>query len=161
MLVNMNGQKVSELIRKNAISNDISDPENELIVYYDKKFYHTEKADKIFDALVDQVEYDFNSRVVIFGKSIPIPRKQAGYGDIGTTYSFSGTTVRARPWIPILSDIKKDVEKATGKKFNFCLVNYYKNGSEYIGYHKDDERDLGDETMDCIIIIWTKTKILF
>ena len=34
------------------------------------------------------------------------------------------------------------MEEATGEAFNFVLVNRYKDGSDHIGEHRDDERDL-------------------
>jgi len=114
-----------------------------LLVYKDPHFYTHNEATQIFKQLNEDVVYDKKSTVVIFGKKHLIPRKQSGYGDDGTTYSFSGVTVNAKPWIPILLKIKSDIEHLTDKQFNFCLVNYYADGDHYIGYHKDDERDLG------------------
>lgn len=114
-----------------------------LIVYKDPLFYSKHEADKLFNQLLNEIIFDDDSYIVIYGKKIKIPRKQTAYGDNGTSYSFSGTTVNARKWTPILLKIKNDVEKMSGKKFNFCLVNYYETGKNYIGYHKDDEQDLG------------------
>ncbi|XWV24988.1 putative alpha-ketoglutarate-dependent dioxygenase alkB-like 2-like [Tupanvirus deep ocean] len=121
-----------------------ADWKNGLLIYMDENFYNKKIADTFFSELLKSITYDKNSSVKIFGKTIPIPRKQTAFGDPGTTYTFSGMTVKAKKWIPILSTIKKHIEGATGKKFNFCLVNYYENGSKYIGYHKDDEDELGD-----------------
>lgn len=73
-----------------------------------------------------------------------IPRKQTAYGDPGTTYTFSGNTICAKPWLPCIEDVKKKVEAALEDrwKFNFVLVNRYENGNEYMGEHRDDEADL-------------------
>lgn len=49
-----------------------------------------------------------------------------------------------RPIPKCLDDLRISTEAATGCKFNFCLVNYYANGSDSISYHSDDERFLGD-----------------
>jgi DNA oxidative demethylase len=117
---------------------------NGLLVCMDNNFYNKKTADHIFDQLQQQIGYDENSVVVLYGKEIPIPRKQTAYGDHGLCYNFSGTSVPAKPWIPLLSKIKKDVEDISGQRFNFCLVNYYADGTRYIGYHSDDEKDLGD-----------------
>lgn len=133
------GIKVSTLPRPELIA----DLKNGLFVYKDSQFYTKSQADKLFNQLLNTIIYDKKSTVTIFGKTMPIPRKQTAYGDPGTTYSFSGTTVKAKKWNPIVLQIKNDVEKQTGQKFNFCLVNYYANGQDYIGYHKDDEQDLG------------------
>lgn len=89
------------------------------------------------------------SKVKIYGKLIEIPRSQIAYGEKGTFYKFAGTTIKAKDWNldgpveKILLKIRHDVEVFTGYKFNFVLINKYENGDKYIGYHSDDEKDLG------------------
>jgi alkylated DNA repair dioxygenase AlkB len=139
----------------------ITKPKNGLFLYLDPEFYSKEKADEFFEILKKEIQYDKNSTVTIFGKKIPIPRKQTAYGDLGTTYSFSGTTVNAKPWHPVLLKIKSDIEFLTSKKFNFCLVNYYADGQNYIGYHKDDEKDLGSEPWIASISFGQERKFYF
>jgi alpha-ketoglutarate-dependent dioxygenase alkB family protein 2 len=123
--------------------NLVADLPNNLFVYIDQNFYNKKISNNIFKQLREQIIYDENSVVRIHGRDIKIPRSQTAYGDPGTKYKFSGHTVQAKPWISILDKIKYQVERVTGKTFNFCLINYYANGQNYIGYHKDDERDLG------------------
>ncbi|XP_004379048.1 DNA oxidative demethylase ALKBH2 isoform X2 [Trichechus manatus latirostris] len=102
------------------------------------------EADEIFQQLEKEVEYFTGAltRVQVFGKWHDVPRKQATYGDAGVTYSFSGLTLSPKPWIPILERIRDRVSWATGKTFNFVLVNRYKDGFDHIGEHRDDEREL-------------------
>lgn len=73
-----------------------------------------------------------------------IPRKQVAYGDPGLHYTFSGNTIPAKGWLPCIVDVKKKVEAALGGKwiFNFVLINRYKDGTDYMGEHRDDESDL-------------------
>jgi alkylated DNA repair dioxygenase AlkB len=123
----------------------VTDLENHFYVYVDKHFYPKDESDRIFQELEKEVAYNLNTFFTIYGKKIPIPRKQTAYGDPGTSYSFSNTTTNAKPWIPILQKIKNDIEYFTGKTFNFCLVNRYEDGNQYIGYHKDSEIDLVEE----------------
>lgn len=120
------------------------DQEKGYNVGFQKRFYNQKKAQKIFDKLEEQIEYnsDEDSKVVVFGKEYVIPRKQVAYGNEGTFYKFSGNCVPAKPWPTFLKKIKKDVEEATGQEFNFVLVNRYADGKHNIGYHKDDEDDL-------------------
>jgi len=74
---------------------------------------------------------------------IAIPRRQCAYGDPGTRYAFSGVVVPARPWIPPLLALRERLAEATGLHPNFVLVNHYRSGRDCIGWHADDERDLG------------------
>ena len=46
------------------------------------------------------------SRVKVFNKWHQIPRKQAGYGDPGVSYAFSGTELKAEPWTPVLQELR-------------------------------------------------------
>jgi alkylated DNA repair dioxygenase AlkB len=129
---------------QNIITDDIPSliRDDNLALYFDPHLYWTTESADIFQKLQKEIVYIENSTVKIHGKTIPIPRKQAAYGDHGTKYSYTGTVIYAKPWIPTLEKIKSDIEMYLNCKFNFCLVNYYEDGSKYIGYHKDDEREL-------------------
>ncbi|KAF7846309.1 hypothetical protein BT93_L4634 [Corymbia citriodora subsp. variegata] len=50
-----------------------------------------------------------------------------------------------RPIPDCLDVLRKITEGCTGNRFNFCLVNYYKDGADSISYHSDDERFLGPD----------------
>src|SRR5262249_33301040 len=49
----------------------------------------------------------------------------------------------ALPWPEYLVDIRRRIEEAAGAPFNSLLLNYYRHGSDSIGYHSDDEKELG------------------
>jgi alkylated DNA repair dioxygenase AlkB len=90
----------------------------------------------------DLYNSDEESMITLFGKRINIPRKQMAYGNEGLTYTFSGVTVPAKAWFPLLTDVKRQIEYLLGVSFNFVLINYYHDGSKNIGYHSDDETTL-------------------
>ncbi|XP_053558101.1 DNA oxidative demethylase ALKBH2 [Bombina bombina] len=102
------------------------------------------EADGIFKQLEKEIIYFSGdlSRVQVYGKWHNVPRKQVSYGDDGLTYTFSGITLSPKPWIPILNSIRERVKLATGHTFNFVLINRYKDGSDHIGEHRDDEKEL-------------------
>ena len=80
----------------------------------------------------------------VCGKEHKIPRYQGGFGDDGLKYSYSKITVNAEPWTPTLAKIRDKVQNITNLKFNFVLVNYYRDGNDYISYHADDEKVMGN-----------------
>ena len=82
------------------------------------------------------------NEVKIMGRVCKIPRKQAAFGDEGLSYNFSGVSVPAMPWTPLLKQLRDAVADTLGEQFNFVLVNRYKDGSDHIGEHRDDEKDL-------------------
>lgn len=96
--------------------------------------------------VLEQVTFnsDDESKVFVFGRYVNIPRKQVAYGDDGTFYRFSGNQVNAKPWsdVPIIQQLKEQIETKLLQTFNFVLVNYYKDGESVIGLHADDEKDL-------------------
>ncbi|XP_033748685.1 DNA oxidative demethylase ALKBH2-like [Pecten maximus] len=106
--------------------------------------YSRSEADDLISECERSLEYYTGqmTRVFVFGKWHNIPRKQAAYGDDGLSYSYSGNTVAAKPWTPLLNNIRDRVSNATGFTFNFVLVNRYKDGRDHIGEHRDDEREL-------------------
>lgn len=108
------------------------------------QLYVKTQADDILRQLEDKIVYNTGmlAKVKLFGKWLDIPRKQTAYGDEGLSYTFSGNTVPARPWISPLQSIRDYITRVTGVNFNFVLVNRYKDGFDHVGEHKDDEKDL-------------------
>lgn len=138
-------------------------------VYYFENFIDQETSDKFLDLLEDKMIYNSeeDSKVFVFGKYHKIPRKHVGYGDPGTKYKFSGTTVNAKSWnnnddiCMYLKLFKKKVESLTNQKFNFVLINRYKDGYDSIGPHCDDEKDLGKTPNIVGLSFGTARKIVF
>lgn len=90
--------------------------------------------------------------VKMMGKSIMQPRQIIATGNTGLKHSYSGLTLEVEPWIPEVKAMKDLIEahlpalfatlgfKLEEKvEFNSCLLNEYKDGSQYIGYHSDKE----------------------
>jgi len=95
--------------------------------------------DEAFDELWNMCPTT-DQTVVLFGKKIVIPRKQQSYG---ISYRFSGTLNEAIPIPPIIQKYIDYMNKTeTETKYNMALVNWYKDGNDYIGYHSDDVRQL-------------------
>jgi alkylated DNA repair dioxygenase AlkB len=81
-----------------------------------------------------------HAEVVLYGKSIPIPRWQRSYG---RDYKFSGTVSKGFPIPDLLAPyIDWSNSLYPGITFNEILLNWYQDGSHYIGSHADDEKQL-------------------
>lgn len=81
--------------------------------------------------------------IVLFGKRREQPRLTAWYANEGKSYTYSGLKWHPEPWTNILLEIKTKVEKAAGQTFNSVLLNLYRNGNDSMGWHSDDEPELG------------------
>src|SRR3990167_280381 len=118
-------------------------------VAYQPAFLGAGEADRAFEALLRQVQFNApeDSRVHLFGEWHEIPLLQVGYGDQGTSYRFAGCTVRARPWaeVPALMMVRETLRSRCGFEANFVLVNLYRSRANSIGWHQDDEADLGPQ----------------
>ncbi|XP_013199446.1 DNA oxidative demethylase ALKBH2 [Amyelois transitella] len=101
-------------------------------------------ASELFQELEDTLEYftgDLNI-IKVFGKAYNIPRKHVAYGDPGVTYTYSGITVPALPWPEPVLALREFLVDLKGLKYNFVLVNRYKNGRDHMGEHRDNEPEL-------------------
>jgi alkylated DNA repair dioxygenase AlkB len=78
------------------------------------------------------------------GRRVLQPRLTAWFGDAGASYAYSGLQLAPLPWTPLLRDIKNRIEKAAGSPFNSVLLNYYRDQSDSIGFHSDNEPELGE-----------------
>lgn len=81
--------------------------------------------------------------VTVWGKTHLQPRLIAWYGDAGATYTYSKLTLDPLPWTALLADLKARIEAVSGVAFNSVLVNYYRDGNDRMGFHSDDELELG------------------
>lgn len=83
--------------------------------------------------------------IMMFGKPVMQPRRTALYGDDGLTYRYSGRTMRPMPWTPTLLLLKRIAEHYANEQFTTVLLNLYRNGQDSMGWHRDNERELGPE----------------
>ena len=81
--------------------------------------------------------------VLIFGVRRPVPRLVAWHGDPGAAYTYSGTPHVPEPWTPELERVRDRVHTLTGRPFNAVLLNLYRDGRDGMGWHADDEPELG------------------
>ena len=101
-------------------------------------------ADALLAELLAEVDWQ-QLHVQMFGREIPQPRLTAWYGDAGTRYRYSGIDLVANGWTPALHALRTRIEMHCGKRFNSVLLNLYRDGSDSLGMHSDDEAELGPE----------------
>ena len=105
-------------------------------------FLRDAEQQSIFDQLRNTTPWEQHV-VRLFGRSHPAPRLSAWYGDEGATYTYSGLRLSPQPWTPQLDQLRQRVSALTSKPFNSTLLNYYRDGSDGMGWHSDDEPELG------------------
>ena len=112
------------------------------VTYY-PGFFSTEEANNYYNQLVDKVDWVQN-KIKMYGKENWVPRMEAWYGDAGMIYTYSGITQKPKPWFEELREIKTAIEPVAKTVFNSVLINFYRDGQDRVGWHSDDEKELGD-----------------
>ena len=101
------------------------------------------ESDACFSELLDLVEWE-QHLIRIRGREVASPRLSAWYGDPGAHYRYSGLSLEPRPWLPPLLELKAKIEAACDARFNSVLLNLYRDGADSMGWHSDDEPELGE-----------------
>lgn len=83
--------------------------------------------------------------VRLFGREHPAPRLSAYHGDADAAYRYSGQVYQPAAWTPALTELRELVTTVAGARFNAVLANRYADGAGGMGWHSDDEVELGHE----------------
>jgi alkylated DNA repair dioxygenase AlkB len=103
-------------------------------------------ADHWLAELLEQTPWE-QPNVRLYGRDYPVPRLVAWYGDTEARYRYSGLTHQPLPWTPLLAQIRARLEAEVGQSLNGVLLNYYRDGQDSMGWHSDDEPELGRNPM--------------
>ena len=93
-------------------------------------------------------------------KVVKSPRLSAWYGDPEAVYTYSGLRNVPLPWTETLSQLRNSLENLTGIRFNSVLLNLYRSGSDSMGWHSDNEPELGYQPTIASISLGDKRKFL-
>ena len=107
-------------------------------------FYAVADCDRIYQRLLQEQNWPDNHYIVA-GRQLTLPRLQTWHADPGIKYSYSNNLLETRSWTTLLSDIRAKIELCLDFSFNSVLVNWYRNGEDYVGWHADNERELGEQ----------------
>lgn len=112
------------------------------VLFYEN-FFTGEESLLYFNALRETIQWQ-QQELKMFGKNIALPRLTAWYGDEGKPYTYSGITHHPHLWTPELLAIKAKIEAVAEQKFNSVLLNLYRDENDSVGWHSDDEAELGE-----------------
>jgi alkylated DNA repair dioxygenase AlkB len=110
---------------------------------FDSIFMDKKQADYYYEHLLAQVRWE-QYHIKMFGKTLPQPRLTAWYGENDAAYSYSGIQLMPLPFTAELLSLKNSIEAYTKQEFNSVLLNLYRNQQDSMGWHSDDEKELGD-----------------
>lgn len=101
-------------------------------------------ADRLFVDLLGSLDWR-DEHLRMFGRTIRSPRRVCWYGDPGVGYVYSGSLHEASGWHSSLLALKGALTDHLRVPFNFVLANLYSDHNDSMGWHSDNEPELGHE----------------
>lgn len=112
----------------------------EKYVTHQKAFILPSDAKVFMDSLVKELTFEQHT-IMIYGEEKKEPRlSYFATEDPSKSYAYSGRSVEKKPFTPTLTQLKKLVEERSKCTYDACLVNYYRDGKDNIGWHSDREQ---------------------
>lgn len=117
-------------------------------VYEDEDLIYIESAIEsdysyqLMNKLKESIDWT-QDEIFMFGRKVKIPRLSSWYGDSNANYSYSGLQLTPNKWTEELIEIKTIAENQSKQMYNSVLLNYYRDGNDSMGWHSDDEKELG------------------
>ena len=128
-------------------------------LWLNQSFIPPARATSLLQTLI--VETQWTQPVVRMGaKTLLSPRLAAWHGDPEAVYTYSGARNIPSCWTETLQQIRTQLERSVGVQFNSVLLNYYRNGEDSMGWHRDNERELGPQPLIASISLGEKRRFL-
>ena len=118
------------------------------------------RAHDLLQSLINNTPWQ-QHEIFIYGRHVKCPRLSAWYGDEAAHYTYSGYTMQPLPWTASLREIKNIIETLAGSTFNSVLLNYYRDGNDSMGYHSDDEKELGNNPIIASVNLGVERDFIF
>lgn len=111
-------------------------------VHWHRHWLPRDAADTLQRTLRDDVPWEVH-RIRMFGRQVDSPRLSCWMGDPAARYRYSGTEFVPQPWHPALLPLRDQLSAFCGHAFNSVLLNRYRDGNDGMGWHSDNEPELG------------------
>lgn len=123
------------------------------------------QPDQLYERLLTGLAWQHDV-VTLFGKTHITNRQVMWMGDALSSYHYSGHTRHSVTWSPSVFELKNLIEKTLAghgiiTQFNACLLNYYPTGEDGLGYHADNETELGYQPIIASVSLGAERKFVF
>ncbi len=89
--------------------------------------------------------------VRLFGRTHLTPRETAFLAPTGVRYRYSGHTHRGAGMPAWLDAVRRRLCEETGAELVSVLATRYRSGADRVGWHADDERELGPDPVVAVL----------
>ncbi|MGA0264425.1 MAG: alpha-ketoglutarate-dependent dioxygenase AlkB family protein [Lysobacterales bacterium] len=105
-------------------------------------YLEPDKARVLLQTLHQEMEWQ-QLPITLFGRTLLQPRLIGWCSDHDVHYRYSGTRLSPKPWLAGLDALRTKLCTEYSAAFNSVLVNAYRDGQDSMGWHADDEPELG------------------
>ncbi|HEL4807575.1 TPA: alpha-ketoglutarate-dependent dioxygenase AlkB [Stenotrophomonas maltophilia] len=117
-------------------------PLDDADIHWHRGWLAADQADLMQQQLEHHISWQVH-RIRMFGRIVDSPRLSCWMGDAEARYRYSGADFLPEPWQPALLLLRERLQVFCGHAFNSVLLNRYRSGGDYMGWHSDDEPELG------------------
>jgi nicotinamidase-related amidase/glutathione S-transferase len=127
-----------------------------------QNFLYEDLSEGIFDKIRDEVRWQKMSH-----QGGDVPRLVAVQGEVAEDGSIpiyrhpADESPPMLPFSPVVSLIRKEVEKRLGHAVNHALIQYYRDGTDYISEHSDKTLDIAPNTFIVNISLGAQRTMVF
>ncbi len=108
------------------------------------QFCDARDAERWFARLHAEIPWE-RHRLRIFGREVDSPRLSCWIGDAAAVYTYSGSRFVPHAWTPATAELREYISAHCGERCNSVLANLYRGGRDSMGWHSDNEPELGPE----------------
>jgi alkylated DNA repair dioxygenase AlkB len=99
----------------------------------------SKEAVNYYDRLTQYVEKIPQKKIFVYGKPATQNRIVGYFSNNNVPYSYSGTEQINYGWPKEIQELANVAEALSGQTFDSALINWYRNGQDYIGLHNDKD----------------------
>jgi len=129
-------------------------------ILYDAHFLGADDLDLLREDLLNNSRWR-DDKIQMFGKVFDQPRKVAFFGDEHLSYTYSKIKMKTQGWSSETKELTQKINIKFDLSFNSALLNYYRNGDDYMSWHCDNEPELGEQPVIASISIGQVRDFLF
>lgn len=133
---------------------------NDLKIRIEEVFFTSAESNALLESFISKLPWE-SMTIKMFGRDTKIPRLQCWIGDEGCEYRYSGKQLNRQIWNQDLRMIRKKIYKELKIDFNSVLANYYRDGKDSMGWHSDDEKELGPNPTIASISFGSERDLVF
>ena len=133
---------------------------NDLKIRIEQVFFTSAESNALLESFISKLPWE-SMTIKMFGRDTKIPRLQCWIGDEGCEYRYSGKQLNRQIWNQDLRMIRKKIYKELKVDFNSVLANYYRDGKDSMGWHSDDEKELGPNPTIASISFGSERDLVF